>query len=629
MRYSTKSSDEIESVRSDRYILLCKLLLAIGTIFLLVFGALTVADHLYLLSTVLLGCMTVGYLALFLLFRDNNIKFAIISINTICVVLSLTLLITGGRENTGVFWIYPILAINIFINRFWPAAFLYGFFLVICGAFLLTPLSGVLLTSYSLTEALRIEFTLAALYLICLATLHSEERAQTMLSQMHNADMHKMAFFDRLTGLPNRWNVKKRLDSLLLKAKKKNEHIGLLYIDLDNFKKVNDNYGHDMGDKLLRVFSDRLRQLAEEFNQSFQVELGRMAGDEFVVVVKDPHHSDRAREVALKILQVFDSGLPVEGISHSVYASVGIALYPENATTAEELIHCADLAMYQAKGNGRNRVEYFSDEQARALRDQDLIERALRVSLQNNYFSLVYMPMFDCQTLEIVGLEVLLRAENLQRLGIGPDRFIPIAEKTRLIKEIDLWVIDNAMARLVELQAATGFSGKFCINISGVELCNELFPAKVKQLIDTHGVTPSLIEFEITETAFVLDDIKSRTILRQLRDLGVSLALDDFGTGFTAFSQLINYPADCLKIDRSFVNDLFSVDVARHKMVRIIEDLAELYGLRVVAEGVETKEQLEYLQEIGCDWVQGYYLSRPLQWDALLSFIDEQASVSH
>jgi len=628
MRYSTKSSDEIQSVRSDRYILLCKLLLAIGTTFLLAFGTLSWIDQLYLLGTILLGCTAAGYLALFLLFRNNNIKFAVIVINTVCVVLSLTLLITGGRENTGVFWIYPILAINIFINRFWPAVFLYGAFLVACSALLLTPLSELLLTSYSLTEALRIEFTLTALYLICLATLHSEERAQTMLVQMHDADMHKMAFFDRLTGLPNRWNVKQRLDTLLLKAKKKDQHIALLYIDLDNFKKVNDNYGHDMGDKLLRAFSNSLRQLAEAFNQSFQVELGRMAGDEFVVIVKDPQHADRAREVALQILQVFDSGLPVESISHSVYASIGIALFPENATTAGDLIHCADLAMYQAKGNGRNRLEYFSDEQARELRDQDLIERALRVSLQQNYFSLVYMPMFDCQTLEIVGLEVLVRAENLQRLGIGPDRFIPIAEKTNLIKEIDLWVIDNAMARLVELQAATGFMGKFCINISGVELCNELFPAKVKEIIDSHGVDPCLIEFEITETAFVLDDMKSRTILSELRNLGISLALDDFGTGFTAFSQLINYPADCLKIDRSFVNDLFSVDVARHKMVRIIEDLAELYGLRVVAEGVETKEQLEYLQEIGCDWVQGYYLSLPLPWHEMLSLISPPASVA-
>lgn len=626
MIYSTKSSDEFQSVRNNRYILLCKLLLAIGTTFLLVFGTLSVIDHLYLLGTILLLCMAGGYIALFLLFRDENITLAVYAINIICVVLSLTLLITGGRENTGVFWVYPILAINIFINRFWPAVLLYGGFLLVSCALLLTPFSAVLLTSYSLTEALRIEFTLAALYLICLATLNSEERAQTMLVQMHDADMHNMALFDRLTGLPNRWNVKERLDALLLNASKKDQHIGLLYIDLDNFKMVNDNYGHEMGDQLLKAFSRRLLLLAEKFNQSCQIELGRMAGDEFVVVVKDQNHSDRAREVAEDILQIFDSGLAVEGVNHSVYASIGIALFPENVTTAEDLIHNADLAMYQAKGNGRNRWEYFSDDLARELRDQGVIENSLREALQENYFSLVYMPMYDCQTLEVVGLEVLLRAENLQRDGIGPDRFIPIAEKTRIIKDIDLWVIDNALARLLELQTTTGFNGKFCINISGVELHNELFSAQVRALINKHGVSPASIEFEITETAFVVDDNKSREMLGELRGIGVSLALDDFGTGFTAFSQLINYPADCLKIDRSFINNLFSVDVARHKMVKIIEDLAGLYGLRVVAEGVETKEQLEYLQEIGCDWVQGFYLSRPLEWDDMVKLIGDPAT---
>ncbi|MBN0985939.1 putative bifunctional diguanylate cyclase/phosphodiesterase [Amphritea pacifica] len=627
MIHSTKSSDELRSVRNSRYILLCKLLLVIGTSFLLVFGSLTVVDHMYLLGAILLGCMSLGYVALYQLHRHDNIRFGIIAINSICVVLSLTLLITGGRENTGIFWVYPLLAINIFINRFRTAVLLYGCFLIICGVLLLTPFSGLLLASYSSTESIRIEFTLAALYLICLATLHSDERAQAMLIKMHDADMHKMAFFDTLTGLPNRWNIKDRLESLLHNTKGPDRHVGLLYIDLDNFKKVNDHYGHDTGDQLLSTFSARLRQLAEELIPSFQLELGRMAGDEFVVVVNGPQLIDRTRVVAERILQLFEEGLPVQGISHSVYASIGIALYPEHAETASELIHRADLAMYQAKGNGRNRFEYYSDALAGELRDQDRIESALRVALKHNFFSLVFMPMYDCQTLEIVGLEVLLRAENLQHDGIGPDRFIPIAEKTRLIKEIDLWVISNAMARLVELQTATGFSGKLCINISGIELHNELFPAQVKTLLNTYGVVPSSIEFEITETAFVVDDNKSRTILSELRALGISLALDDFGTGFTAFRQLINYPADCLKIDRSFVNDLFSANVARHKMVRIIEELAELYELRVVAEGVETQEQLDYLQQIGCDWVQGYFLSRPLSWPEMLSLMSNPDSV--
>jgi EAL domain-containing protein (putative c-di-GMP-specific phosphodiesterase class I) len=268
--------------------------------------------------------------------------------------------------------------------------------------------------------------------------------------------------------------------------------------------------------------------------------------------------------------------------------------------------------MYEAKRNGRNRFEFYSEEIAKKLRERHHISENLKLALQQNLFSLVYMPLYDCETLEVVGIEVLLRYEKLILEGIGPDLFIPVAEKTNLIKEIDLWVIENSIIDLIELQSKDNFKGKLCINISGVELQNELFPTQVRALFEKYHVVPSTIEFEITETAFVLNSEKSIVILEELRNLGVSLALDDFGTGYTAFSQLIHYPADCLKIDRSFVDALFSNSAPLNKMVPIIKSLAELYELRVVAEGVETKEQLEYLQSIGCDWVQGYFLSRPL-----------------
>ncbi|WP_286237538.1 putative bifunctional diguanylate cyclase/phosphodiesterase [Neptuniibacter halophilus] len=623
MIYPAQNSDEFLAVRTNRYNRLCKLLLIIGIVFLLIFGGLSLLDEKYLLGGVLMSCMLGCCIALHQLIQHHNSRFAVRVLNTVSIFLSLTLLVTGGRENTGVYWIYPILAINIFINRFWQAVILYGGFLIVCALLLLTPLSELMVASYSFTEALRIEFTLLALYLICLATLNSEELANNLLIKMHDDDMHKMAFFDTLTGLPNRWNIKNRLTLLVKKARKKPRNIGLLYIDLDNFKKVNDNYGHDMGDKLLTIFSNKLQQLAQNFPKPSRIELARMAGDEFVVVIDAPDHSARSIEMAEQILRLFKDGLEVENINHSVFASIGIALYPEHANSAGDLIHRADLAMYQAKDGGRNRYEYYSAELARELRDQEQIENRLRLALRENLFSLVYMPIFDCHSMSIVGVEVLLRAENLQMDGIGPERFIPVAEKTNLIKEIDLWVIDNALKQLLRLQQETGFSGLFCINISGVELSNEQFTTQVKQSIDRYGVAPESIEFEITETAFVLNDDRSRTILQELRELGVSLALDDFGTGFTAFNQLIHYPADSLKIDRTFVSDLFSTDKSRHNMVGIIENLARLYQIKVIAEGVETQAQLEYLQEIGCDWVQGYYLSRPLHWDDLLSFISE------
>ena len=613
-------------VRSKRHLRLCKVLSFIGTTFLLIFGIISIKDQFFILGGVLLSCMLAGYINIYLMYKKINIEISINILNVILLILSLTLLITGGSENTGIFWIYPIIAINLFINRFWPAVFLLGIFLVLSNLLLFTPLSEFLLVHYGLHDAIRFEITLLALGLTCLAALHSEENAYITILQMHEDDMRKLAYYDSLTGLPNRWNFKESLTRILHRAGKEQYHIGLLYIDLDNFKRVNDNYGHEVGDQLLCIFSEQLKEAIRPtdviLNKNFN-EVARLAGDEFVVILNLLDESTDAAIVAERILNIFDGGIQVSNINHSVFASIGIAVFPEDATTPDKLLHHADLAMYQAKSNGRNRFEFYTEGITQEIDELHRIEDSLKLALEENLLSLVYMPLFDCQSIDIVGIEVLLRCQNLEVEGIGPERFIPIAEKTNLIKEIDLWVIENSMAAFIKLQSNYNFNGKFCINISGVEIQNELFPGKVKALLEKYCVSPSFIEFEITETAFILGDDKSTAILNEIRGLGISLALDDFGTGYTAFSQLIHYPADCLKIDRSFVNGLFSEHEARHKMVSIIKNLAELYELRVVAEGVETKEQLDYLQNIGCDWVQGFFLSRPLKWHDLEKLLSD------
>lgn len=277
-----------------------------------------------------------------------------------------------------------------------------------------------------------------------------------------------------------------------------------------------------------------------------------------------------------------------------------------------------DTAMYDAKQNGRNCFRFFTQEIADAIKQRQKIENGLRASLENDQLSLVFMPIFDCDNDDIVAVEALLRCNAPELEKIGPDQFIPVAESTGLIKDIDLWVIEAALQRLVTLQQQHNFTGKMCINISGVELNNEHFPSQVKHLLEIYAVAPCSVELEVTETALVAGNKACLDTLHALREVGVSLALDDFGTGYTAFSQLIHYPAHCLKIDRSFISDLFSGNDPRSKMVLIIQNLAELYGLRVIAEGVETEEQLNYLKRHGCDWAQGYFLSRPLAWDDLL-----------
>ncbi|CAD5288313.1 Diguanylate cyclase/phosphodiesterase [Alteromonas sp. 38] len=465
-----------------------------------------------------------------------------------------------------------------------------------------------------------------ALNAICLAALRSEEQAYRTIMQLHDDDIRQMAFYDTLTGLPNRWSFKTNLERLLTRAGKDKQRIGLLYIDLDNFKQVNDQYGHEAGDRLLLGFSERLWEAIRPTDQLLKPEaesLARLAGDEFVVLLPNIKEPLDASVVATRILNIFDGGFEVDDVTHIIYASIGIAVYPDDATESSMLLHHADAAMYDAKDNGRNCFRFFTQKIADTMHQRQQIERGLRQALSEEHFSLVYMPIFDCKDNTIVAVEVLLRCQSPELEGFGPDHFIPVAEATGFIKEIDLWVIDNALQALVILQQEHYFKGQICINISGVELHNEPFPAQLKNLLERHNIAPESVELEVTETAFVADDAIGLETLKALDELGVSLALDDFGTGYTAFSQLIHYPADCLKIDRSFVNDLFSEREARNKMVMIIQNLAKLYDLRVIAEGVETEAQMNYLRENDCDWAQGYYLSRPLPWDDLLKLLSD------
>lgn len=609
---------EMLAVRQRRRYTLCHVLTFLGVLFLTAFGGLSLVSGSQVLGTILLINALVGLINLYLLKRSGNVERAAKILSGILFVLSMSLLITGGENNTGMLWIYPIVAINLFINRFWPAVFVFSIFSIASALLLFTPLSALLMTSYSLTESVRFMLTMLALNSICLAALRSEEQAYETIMQLHADDIRQMAYYDKLTGLPNRWSFKTNLERMLNRAERDKQRIGLLYIDLDNFKQVNDQHGHEAGDRVLLKFSERLLDVIRPNDQLYKPQtesLARLAGDEFVVLlpnIKDPLD---ASTVAARILNIFKGGFSVDDVNHMIYASIGIAVYPDDSADSKNLLHHADAAMYDAKNNGRNCFKFFTQDIADKLRERQLIEKGLRLALNEAHFSLVYMPIFACKDSSIVAVEVLLRCHSPALKGYGPDQFIPVAEATGLIKDIDLWVIDNALEAQGVLQKEHSFSGKICINISGVELHNELFSEQVKNLLEHHQIKPNCVELEVTETAFVAGDVTCLKTLNALNELGVSLALDDFGTGYTAFNQLIHYPAHCLKIDRSFVNDLFSEREARNKMVMIIQSLAKLYDLRVIAEGVETEAQMTYLKELGCDWAQGYYLSRPLPWD--------------
>lgn len=632
MSQSLNIKDGVENVldiRNQRRTLLCQVLSIIGVLLLFVFGIVDLLNQIYWLAGLLLFFSAVILVNVYAQYRKPNIERAVHVLNGIMLAFSLMLLITGANNNTGILWIYPILAINLSINRLRPAIVLACIY-VACSVLLLhTPLSQILLTTYAEPVTIRFVVTLLFLSVICLMSVRSEEQAYETVKQLHSDELRQLAFYDSLTKLPNRHSFRHTLERQMQRMDISNQKIGLLYIDLDNFKQVNDSYGHEVGDKLLRHFSDQLQGTLRPndlITNKHDDNLARLAGDEFAVILPELENSIDAGLVANRILDLFQGGFEVDGTIHGVYASIGIAIYPDDATNTDDLLHHADAAMYEAKRNGRYGLQFFTQEISDALNERQKIENGIRLAIESDALSLVFMPMFDCQSLDVMGVEVLVRANHPDLEGVGPDRFIPVAETTGLIKEMDLWVIDHSLLCMKELQDTHGFKGIMCINTSGVELQNEGFPKQVHLLLEKHQVDPSTIELEITETSLVLDDKKGIKILRQLREQGVTLSLDDFGTGYTAFSQLINYPVNCLKIDKSFVGGLFSENEARAKIVRIIHNLAEIYGLRVVAEGVETQDQLNYLRDSGCDWAQGHLLSQPVTKDALVELLADRAN---
>lgn len=443
-------------------------------------------------------------------------------------------------------------------------------------------------------------------------------------------ELNKLAKFDNLTGLANRYQFNLLIRNVIKTTITHNTKCALLYIDLDNFKKVNDVYGHHVGDLLLVTFSERL---ADSFsaddvliNGEIRSQISRLAGDEFAVLLSGFPNTDTVAHAAQHVVDLCQHGFVVNNIKHDIKLSVGIAVAPEDATTPELLLMRADAAMYQVKKTGKNGFRFYSKKLDDELKRHSRIESEIRTALHENSFYLMFMPIYDCKTGYIVGAEALLRANSTELIKCGPAEFIPIAESSTLIREIDIWVLDSAIQKLKLLIDEYDFTGTMSVNFSASELKNPEFVNSVSKLIDHYSIPANQLEMEITETCLVTShsDANEIAMLTRLKKLGVHLSLDDFGTGYTAFNQLVNYPVDSLKIDRSFVNAIGQKDSDDKLLVDIIAELASIYKLTVVAEGVETVEQLRYINSLGCHRAQGYLMSKPLNWhDFLLLFSNQ------
>lgn len=410
-----------------------------------------------------------------------------------------------------------------------------------------------------------------------------------------------LAQYDPLTGLANRATLGRRLDNVVREAEADREAFAVLCLDLDRFKEVNHLYGHGAGDQVLRMSADRMSQVLErgEF-------LGRVGGDEFVIVQSEGQQPASAAALAARLIEAFESPFSVDGTVTEIGASIGIALYPDNGHMAEHLLANADMALYRAKNTGRGSACFFEPEMDMAVRRRRRLAQELRVALDQDQLEVYYQAQVKVPSAEILGFEALLRWHHPEHGLVLPGEFIPIAEETGLIVPIGEWVLKTACLEA----AAWPKPYKVAVNLSPRQFQHDDFPGVVHHILVETGLSPARLELEITETTLFDDLQRALDALRRLRALGVSIAMDDFGTGYSSLSSLQAFPFNKIKIDRQFVEHLSERSQAA-MIVRSVLGLGKSLDIPVLAEGVETAQQLEFLHSAKCEEVQGFYFGRP------------------
>ena len=420
------------------------------------------------------------------------------------------------------------------------------------------------------------------------------------------------------------------MEKFLSLAKRGNYNAGVMFIDLDRFKRINDTLGHNFGDKVLKEVAERLRHsvrnsdfVARNYDvKSFKNEIARLGGDEFTVFLSHIDNPEETTVVTQRIIDSVSKPIMVDGYEVSVTPSIGIAMYPENGLTVQELMKHADVAMYQAKEEGRRTFKYFSNELNEKAFERLQLEEHLRNALKNQEFELYYQPQVDLFNNRIAKAEALIRWNHPVMGFVSPADFIPIAEESGLIVELGEWILQTACFQAKQWHDEGIENLKVSINVSSVQFKQTNLVDKVKNALSLTGLPSNLLELELTESAVMSDVEDNIERLQQLKNMGVTIAVDDFGTGYSSLSYLKKFPIDTLKIDRSFIMD---VDQSENDaaIVKAIMLLAETMQLNVVAEGIETLEQLRVLDSYGCKYIQGYFFSRPLPVREFVDFVTE------
>jgi diguanylate cyclase len=437
--------------------------------------------------------------------------------------------------------------------------------------------------------------------------------------------LHRMAYFDSLTELPNRLFFQEHLQYIIPLAHRQKQKLGVLFLDLDGFKRINDSLGHHLGDLVLQETGERLRNSLRASDVLIRIgttedgiSLARLGGDEFTVLLSTIERNEDAATVAerirINLAQMFTLG------ERELYttSSIGIAIYPEDGETAAELLKNADLAMYHAKRGGGNSYLYFSNKMTEAALRRLSLESHLRKAIEYDELELHYQPLFDLGTGKFCGAEALLRWDSKELGKIFPDEFIPLAEESGLIVSVGEWVLRKACSQASQWISQGISFGRVAINISATQLLHKDFASRLKEILAETGLAPHLLELELTETTLISDESCVLDVLITLKQIGIQLAIDDFGMGYSSLSRLKNFPIDRLKIDRSFIGGIGQ----DHAAIAIaIIAMAESMAMKVTAEGVETNDQLAFLKSKRCNEVQGDLLSKPLPSTEVEAFL--------
>ncbi len=436
--------------------------------------------------------------------------------------------------------------------------------------------------------------------------------------QIAEAHIQRLAYFDPLTHLPNRLLLSDRCQHALHIAQRAQQTVALMFLDLDHFKNINDSLGHRVGDEVLVELATRLKAAVRE-----QDTVSRLGGDEFVLLLPDTDAAGAAR-VADKLLLAALMPMQIEAHELTVTPSIGIALYPKDGTDLDTLSKCADAAMYQAKADGRNSFRFFTPE-IQAYSDRSLqLDNAMRRALERQQLSLHFQPQISLATGEVLGAEALLRWTHPELGPISPAEFIPISERNGQILPIGEWVIRSAVQQLSDWMARGMAPITMAVNLSAVQFRHADLPAFISRILSDAALPPHLLELELTEGVAMTHPQVAIAVMEDLHERGVRMSIDDFGTGYSSLSYLKRFQVYKLKIDQTFVRDI-TIDPDDRAIVGAIISMASSLGLKTIAEGVETQEQLEFLRDRGCDEVQGYYFSRPLPAQAFEDYVHQAA----